>query len=263
MPPGIQNRSRRLIHEDAVRHGQAFGHVIGDRLEVEAGASGPITQRGAIQRNPLSSVDIGLSIKRQMIAKLRDDHLGDQRLGRQPARHDMLGSMRLRHGTGAATARIFRATGHQHSELRRDHIETLGDVFADHRHRTASARTHRAARFNQPLHARQVSGQLAAVASARMIRASRLSADDRLGFFLRGIQHALGDFDVFNRQIVLVRRQLFRLRAELLTTQITDDALEPTPGFLGGGKSRLMLGQRRLRPRQERFQGSVFFHQRA
>ena len=71
--------------------------------------------------------------------------------------------------------------------------------------RTASARTHRAARFNQPLHARQVSGQLAAVASARTIRASRLSADDRLGLFLRGIQHALGDFDVFNRQIVLVR----------------------------------------------------------
>jgi hypothetical protein len=55
-----------------------------------------------------------------------------------------------------------------------------------------------------PFHARQVSGQLAAVASARTIRASRLSADDRLCLFLRGIQHALGDFDVFNRQIVLV-----------------------------------------------------------
>jgi len=55
----------------------------------------------------------------------------------------MLGSMRLRHGARAATAPIFRATGHQHSELRRDHIETLGDVFADHGHRTATARTHR------------------------------------------------------------------------------------------------------------------------
>ena len=170
--------------------------MIGNRLEVEAGASGPITQRDAIQRNPLSGVDLGLPIKRQMIAKLRDDHLGDQRLGRQPARHDMLGSMRLRHGARAATARIFRATGHQHLELRRDHIETLGDVFADHRHRTASARTHRADRFNQPLHGRQVSGQLAAVANARTIRASRLSADDRLGFFLRGMEiWRLRDFE--------------------------------------------------------------------
>jgi hypothetical protein len=32
-----------------------------------------------------------------MVAELRDDDLGDQRLGRQPARHDVLGRMRLRH----------------------------------------------------------------------------------------------------------------------------------------------------------------------
>ena len=71
----------------------------------------------------------------------------------------------------------------------------------------------------------------------------RFAFDDRLGLFLRGVQHALGDFDVFKRKIVLIGRQLLGLRAELLTPQIVDDALQPTSRFLGGGKRRLMLRQ--------------------
>jgi hypothetical protein len=69
--------------------------VIGDRLEMKAGAPRPVAERRPIQNDALARVNFSLPIKRQMIAKLRDDHLGDERLGRQTTRHDMLGSVRL------------------------------------------------------------------------------------------------------------------------------------------------------------------------
>src|ERR1017187_6346234 len=123
----------------------------------------------------------------------------------------MLRRMCLRHGARAAPAGIFWTTRHQHAELCRDYVETLGDVFADYRHWTASAWTHRAAWFDHALDARQMNWQLAAVGIAGAFRATRLAFDNRLGLFLRSVQHALSDFDIFKRKIVLIRCQLFGL----------------------------------------------------
>src|SRR5665647_3636892 len=100
----------------------------------------------------------------------------------------MLRRMCLRHGARAAPAGIFRTTRHQHPELRRDYVETLGDVFADHRHWTASAWTHCAVWFDHALDARQMSWQLAAVGITGAFRATCLAFDNRLGLFLRGVQ---------------------------------------------------------------------------
>src|ERR1017187_1543761 len=114
----------------------------------------------------------------------------------------MLRRMCLRHGARAAPAGIFRTTRHQHAELRRDYVETLGDVFADHRHWTASAWTHCAVWFDQALDARQMSRQPPAVGISGAVRATCLAFDTRVGLFLRGVQHALSDFDIFKRKIV-------------------------------------------------------------
>src|SRR3546814_13119467 len=68
----------------------------------------------------LPGIDVGLAVKGQMVAELRDDDLGDQRLRRQPAGHDVFGRMRLRERARAAAAGVFRAPGDQHAELRGD-----------------------------------------------------------------------------------------------------------------------------------------------
>ena len=196
-----------------------------------------------------------------MIAKLRDDHLGDERLRRQAARHDMLGSMRLGDSARTAAARVFGTTRHQHAELGGDHVETFGDILANHSHRAATAWTHSATRFDHSLHARQMSRQTSSVAVARSIATIRFALDDRLGFLLRRVQHALSDLDVLERKIELIGRQLLGFRAELLSPQIVDDDFQPTARFLGGGERRLMFRQVRLRPREQRFQGGVFLRE--
>ena len=45
----IENRSRRFIHEDAVRRGEMLAHMIGDRLEMKAGALRSVAERRSIK----------------------------------------------------------------------------------------------------------------------------------------------------------------------------------------------------------------------
>ena len=78
-----------------------MAHVIADRLEMEAGAAGPVAQRRPIKPDPLARINPSLSIKRRMVAELRDDHVRNGRFGRQPAWHDMLRCVRL-HDRGRA-----------------------------------------------------------------------------------------------------------------------------------------------------------------
>ena len=79
--------------------------------------------------------------------------------------------------------------------------------------------------FDHALDARQMSWQLAAVGITGAFRATCLAFDNRLGLFLRGVQHALSDFDIFKRKIVLIGCQLFGLRTELLSKRLADPLL--------------------------------------
>jgi hypothetical protein len=62
---------------------------------VEADTTGPVAQCRPIELDALASIDIGLPVERQMITELGDDDLRDQRPGRQPAGHHMLGRRRF------------------------------------------------------------------------------------------------------------------------------------------------------------------------
>ncbi len=84
-----------------------------------------VSHRGAIGSSPMAN--------------------GDQPLGRQPARHDMLGGVRLRHGLRAPAAGVSGAPRHQRLELCRDHVEPLGEVLADPCRLAAAAGAERAA----------------------------------------------------------------------------------------------------------------------
>ena len=168
---------------------------------------------------------------------------GDQPLGRQPARHDMLRRMRLHHGLRAAAAGVFGSARHQHLELRRDHVEAFGDVLADPGHLATTARAKGAGGLDHPLDPRQVRRQMPAVARRF---AGCLSTDPlqrSLGLFLRGFKHALGQFGIFQGQVELVGRQLLGAFAKPLTLRGAQDIFQPTVGFLDLGQCRLDLGQ--------------------
>jgi hypothetical protein len=146
------------------RHRADGPHVVDDGHQVEAGAPDPVAERAAVEVEPLPLEDPGLAVKRKVVAELRDDDPGDQPLGGQPAGHDMLGRMRLRHGLRAAAAGVSGAPRHQHLELRRDHVEPLGDVLADPGHLAAAAGAKRAGRLDHPLDPGRCGRQMPAVA---------------------------------------------------------------------------------------------------
>jgi len=64
-----------------------------------------------------------------------------------------------------------------------------------------------------------------------------------LGLLLCGLQHALGQFGVFQGQVELVGRQLLGALAEHLALRCAQDALQPTVGLLHLHQRRLDLGQ--------------------
>ena len=218
--PWVQHRRPRLVHEDPVGCLQVRPHLLDDRPEVEAGPPDPVAQGRPIECNPLPLVDPGLAIEREVVAELRDDDLGDQRFGRQPAGHHMFGRMRLDHRAGAAAAGVSRPPRDQHAELSRDDVETLGDVLADLRHLPAAARAEDALGLDHPLDPGQVLRQVAAVPLRRALRVVRRALQGPPRLLLGRLQHALGDLHVLERQVELLRVQLLRRPPELLPPQL-------------------------------------------
>ena len=205
--PRVQHRRAGLVDEDAIRTAQMDLHVVDHRHQVETGAADPVAKRAAIQVDPLPLEDLGLAAKRKMVAELRNDDPDNEQFRGQPAGHDMLRGVRLCHGLRAAAASIVGTPRDQQTELGRDHVEPLGDVFADLRHFAAAAGAEGAGGLNHPLDPRQMS----AVARRLARRLSPGPLQCRLGLLLRGLDHALGQFRILERQVELVGRQLLGL----------------------------------------------------
>ncbi len=85
--------------------------------------------------------------------------------------------------------------------------------------------------------------QMPAVAPGLAGRLRARAPQRRLGLLLRGLEHALGQFGIFERQVELVGRQLLGALAELLALRRAQDILQPTLGLLHLGQRRLDLGQ--------------------
>ena len=130
---------------------------------------------------------------------------GDQPFRRQPAGHDMLGRMRLRHGLRTLAAGISGAPRDQHLELRGDHVEPFGDVFADPGHLPTATGAQGAGGLDHALDPGQVRRQMPAVARRLAGRLPARPGKRGLGLLLCCLQHALGQFGIFQRQVELVR----------------------------------------------------------
>ncbi len=143
-----------------------------------------VSHRGAIGSSPMAN--------------------GDQPLGRQPARHDMLGGVRLRHGLRAPAAGVSGAPRHQRLELCRDHVEPLGEVLADPCHLAAAAGAERAGGLDHTLDPGQMCRQMTTVARRLARRLPARPLQRGLGLLLRGFEHALGQFGILQGQVELV-----------------------------------------------------------
>jgi hypothetical protein len=91
----------------------------------------PVRQRGSIQIDALSGVDLGLAIQRQVVGIFGHQNLRDGGFGR----HAAFDQARRRRGLNdpifAVPAGIFRAAGDEHPELRRHDVQPLALVLAD------------------------------------------------------------------------------------------------------------------------------------
>ena len=65
----------------------------------------------------------------------------------------------------------------------------------------------------------------------------------RFGLFLRRLEHTLGQFGIFQRQVELIGRQLLGALAELFALRNAQDILQPPIGLLGLCQRCLDLGE--------------------
>ena len=94
---------------------------------------------------------------------------------------------------------------HDHPVLRRDHVEPLGGILADHMHRRAAARAIGVFGRNRHMNARQMGGKRATAAAALL--GARVPPY-RVLFVLGGFGRRDGLLDIFERQIELIRIEL-------------------------------------------------------
>ena len=123
----------------------------------------------------------------------------------------------LHHGARACPAGEFRPFGHDHPELRRDHVQPFRGIFPDHRHRRPAARARGVLGFQRHLDPRQVGRQCAPVRApfGRVVFA-------QFGILLLRFRLIFGDrlLEGFQARLQLFLRQTFGPGTELHPRQL-------------------------------------------
>ena len=103
---------------------------LGQRLEQLRRAADPVGQGGAVEIDALPPEDLALAIQREVVAVLRDQHMGEQTRPWPAALDRARGQRRLAECL-AARAGHARAHDPGHDEAAGDVVELLGDVLSD------------------------------------------------------------------------------------------------------------------------------------
>ena len=160
---------------------------------------------------PLPRQDLGLAAQRAVLAILGDDYMGNQSFGRQAALDQPGRRRRLHNRRLTAAAGVFRPARDDHLVLRRDDVEPLRAIFADHMHRSAAARAGGILRLDDDLDPRQVVGKRTAC-RATFLRT--VAPQHRVGLLLFGLALRNRLLEIFQCQVELVGIELFRAPAE-------------------------------------------------
>ena len=125
------------MHPLAGHHMPAEG--VDQRAQQPRALPDPVGQRRPLQVDTGPLVDLALPIQRQMVGKLRDQHMGQQ-TGRGASAADRHLRRRRLGDALADTAREFWAHVADDPERRRDVVQHLGDVLAEPAQCTATLR---------------------------------------------------------------------------------------------------------------------------
>ena len=169
-----------------------------------------------------------------MIGVAGDEHMRDGRLGRDAAGDQPCRCRRLHHHARTGPAGKLRSPRHHDPELRRDDVEPLGTILADHHHGGLTARAGRRLGRQINLDPWQMRGQLAATGPA--LGRAFLTQH---GICPLGLRLDLGDrrFRVLEAELQLRLRQPLGLRAIVQAAQRPQQVLQP----LGADRQRVAL----------------------
>jgi len=184
-----------------------------------------------------------------MIGVFRDDDLGNQPLGRQPALDQPGRGRRLHNRLLAGAAGVFRAASNDHPILRRDDIEPLRAILANHVHRAATTRAGPVLGLDDEFDPRQMLGERAAAGAAL---SGTALPQPRVGLLLLGLGGGNRLLEIFQRQAELIGIEPLRVPAELHALQLADQLAQPVvligePGLLRA--LGIALGPRRQHQR--------------
>jgi hypothetical protein len=214
----IEHRRRGLVDRDLAGGENDLAQPQPERLELRGRIAHPERQDGALDVDTLREQHLGLPIEREVPGIFGDQHKGDHRLGRQAALDQPFGCRRLNHGIRAGPASIFWPMRDNHSELRRDDIEPLRRLLADHVHRRAAAGAVGIFRRNRHIDMRQMRGKCAAAAATFV---GAVGGARRVLLVLGGLVAGNGLLDVFERQKQLLGIELLRAATKLGALQLT------------------------------------------
>jgi hypothetical protein len=173
-----------------------------------------------------------------------DQHVGDHRLGRQPALDQPFRRRRHNHSLLARPAGIFGTVRHDHPELRWDHVETPRSLFADDMHRRAATGAVGVFRRDRHIDMRQMGGKRATI-GATLVAAP--SGGGRILLVIGGFIAGDGLLDIFQGQKQLLGIELLRAPTELRTLQLAQQmpqAIDLRQRLVALGNGRVALGAR-------------------
>ena len=249
---GIEHRRHRLVDRDPARGQNDLAQPQIDRLQLGGGVAHPERQDRTLDVEALGDEHLGLPIERQVPGIFGDQHGGDHRLGRQPALDQPFRRRRLHHRLGAGPAGILRTVGDDHPVLRRDHVEPLRGILADHTHGRAATGAVAVVGLDRHMHPRQMAGKRATIDTALVGAGTRGHLVLFVVVGLVGRNHLL---DVLERQTQLLGVELLRMAAKLRTLQLAQQV--PQAVVLRQGMVALHERGVTLRPRRsdQRMQG--------
>ena len=250
---GIEHRRHRLVDRDLAGGENDLAQPEHRRPELRRRIADPERQDRALDVDALRPQHLGLPIERQMPGVFGDQHVGDHRLGRQPALDQPLRRRRLHHRLRAGPAGIFGTMRHDHPELRRNDVEPLRCLLADHMHGRAAAGTVGVFRRDRHIDTRQMrrasAPRLARRLSARAVPPPGPSC-------LGGLVAGNGLLDILERQKQLIGIELLRAAAELRALQLAQQmpqAIILRQRLVALGNRGVALRPRRRKQRLQRF----------
>lgn len=182
-----------------------------------------------------------------------NEDVGHHRLGRQPALDQPFGRRRLNHRLLAGAAGIFGTVRDNHPELRRNDVQPLRRLFADHMHGRLATRAVRVFRFDRHIDARQMSGKRATIGAALV--GPRLCRH-RVLLILAGLAPGNRLLDILERQKQLFGIKLLRTPAKLRTLQLAQEmpqAINLRQRLVALGDRGITFRTRRRDQRMQRF----------